>query len=188
MTLSHFHGLWLPLGKGMLIHSIYLPGCKVISTKSRCPCVIEFEVIGKNNQSKQNTQYSHFDLPFTPLSNQSSFLHWISQYLPFHHLFQYEEKISPKHDDSYLIVSSTPHTSSLSHYKVIIKTRDTIRQEEMISHVLHEVFISVFFSIDTFYSKKWKNTDYSSLLWCCCFLRSWRNHWVSFWLFIFSWY
>ena len=39
MTLSHFHGLWLPLGKGMLIHSIYLPGCKVISTKSRCPCV-----------------------------------------------------------------------------------------------------------------------------------------------------
>ena len=150
--------------------------------------VIEFEVIGKNNQSKQNTQYSHFDLPFTPLSNQSSFLHWISQYLPFHHLFQYEEKISPKHDDSYLIVSSTPHTSSLSHYKVIIKTRDTIRQEEMISHVLHEVFISVFFSIDTFYSKKWKNTDYSSLLWCCCFLRSWRNYWISFWLFIFSWY
>ena len=156
MTLSHFHGLWLPLGKGMLIHSIYLPGCKVISTKSRCPCVIEFEVIGKNDQSKQNTQPSHFNESFIPLSNQPSFLHWISQYLPFQHSLRDEEKttVSSKHDDSYLIVSSTPHTTSLSHYKVIIKTRDTIRQEEMISHVLHEVFFGSFFLIDTYHSKK----------------------------------
>lgn len=157
MTLSQFNGIWLPLDRGMLIHSIHESECRVISTKSRCPCVIEFEVSYRRPFHNTLTKHQKNVVHISPMSSKPSFFQWLWSFplsLRNPHFSGSldnesfpQQNIEPiKNDDSIIVVTSDrlfPKETNNSFYKVIIKTRDTIRQEEMASHLINEVILYV---------------------------------------------
>lgn len=155
MTLSQFNGIWLPLNGGMLIHSIHESECRVISTKSRCPCVIEFEVSSRQTYHHTTMKHQKNTVHLSPMSSKPSFFQWLWS-LPLslrntpssvsldNESFSQQKIESISNDDSIIVVTSDklfPKETNHSLYKIIIKTRDTIRQEEMASHLINEVFL-----------------------------------------------
>ena len=152
MTLSQFNGMWLPLGSGMIIHSIHVAECRVISTKSRCPCVLEFVVSSRLPTYQSVYQPKRNPVTLSPILTKPSFFQWICSFLPFSSPSLSTkgfdiEPFSPVHEESVVVVSSNQSFLHHSHYKVIIKTRDTIRQEEMASHLINEVNYIVIINI-----------------------------------------
>ena len=132
MTLSQFNGMWLPLGKGMMVHSILIDECRVISTKSRCPCVIKFAVSSRIHSCSSTNVISN-QVSLSPALPTPTCSQWISSFLPSAWLSPLPQKSAD--------IEPFPPTDETSHsfYKVIIKTREFIRQEEMASHLINEV-------------------------------------------------
>lgn len=141
MTLSQFNGMWLPLGKGMIVHSIHVTECKVISTKSRCPCVLEFVVSSRLPSRPSSIQPKRSQVSISPILTKPSFFQWICSFLPFYSAPPLSTKSYDMEPFSPVTEESVGNQSFFHHslYKVIIKTRDTIRQEEMASHLINEV-------------------------------------------------
>ena len=182
MTLSQLQGIWLPFGRGVLIHSINVGKGRVISTKSRCPCVVDFAVVSQTNQSSQIHQSTTLDLisEFNKLATskkeitdqndgEQSIFQKAWKYLSSF-LFgeeaegQQKQKVEIKTETETetetetLILVQPPSINQLkkevgqelaktpccSTYQLIIKTRDSIRQEEMASHIINEVNVDCF--------------------------------------------
>lgn len=139
MTLEPMGGLWLPLGAGMLITQIHADSCKAFSTKSRCPCLMEFEVKGAKHSAAlyKRVKRKHF-LDAPSVLPQPSFWAWLCSWFclapqpsvdvePFPSL--------PEAADSVIVVEKP----RANRFRVMVKTHEAMRQEEMAAHLIDEV-------------------------------------------------
>lgn len=144
MTLSQCHGIWLPLHHGFLITRIVTEDSKVLSTKARCPCVFQFDVIGSGRKTRIKKEKTVLDVFHPPYSNSKlTFFSWICSF------FRLAEKTpsldidlfpsKAETEDSVIVVSENQDTFPFEKYRVIVKTRDTMRQEEMAAHIIAEI-------------------------------------------------
>lgn len=81
MTLSQCHGIWLPLHHGLLIKKIVIDDSKVLSTKARCPCVFQFDVIGNGRKTRIKKEKTVLDVLQPPNTNSKlTFFSWICSF------------------------------------------------------------------------------------------------------------
>lgn len=81
MTLSQCHGIWLPLHHGLLITKIVTEDSKVLSTKARCPCVFQFDVIGSGRKARVKKEKTVLDVFHPPYTNAKlTFFSWICSF------------------------------------------------------------------------------------------------------------
>ena len=81
MTLSQCHGIWLPLHHGLLITKIVTEDSKVLSTKARCPCVFQFDVIGSGRKAQVKKEKTVLDVFHPPYTNAKlTFFSWICSF------------------------------------------------------------------------------------------------------------
>lgn len=81
MTLSQCNGIWLPLHHGLLIKKIVTEDSKVLSTKARCPCVFQFDVIGSGRKSRTKKEKTVLDVFHPPYANSKlTFFSWICSF------------------------------------------------------------------------------------------------------------
>ena len=145
MTLAQCMGIWLPLHHGVFIKGISTKNSKVLSTKARCPCIFQFEVTGaetKANKESNKAILESIELP--PVSAKPSFFSWISSFFvkqePRRSIDIEPFPTCAKKEDSVIVVAdSTYAPPPCDSCRVIVKTRDTMRQEEMAAHIIAEI-------------------------------------------------
>lgn len=126
----------MPVGCGMMVTGICEEGCRVFSTKSRCPCLMDFRVRGSRQSrslyKRVKTKQSIDDASFLP---RSSFWEWIRGWfcLPV----QNSVDIEPFPHPACSILSEEKMPPD--QYRVLIKTNEAMKQEEMASHLIDEV-------------------------------------------------
>ena len=161
MALESMNGLWLPLGAGMMISQLHADRCKVFSTKSRCPCLMEFEAKGARHTAvlyKRVKRKPFLDAP-SHLS-QPSFWAWLCSWFclgpqpsvdvePFPSRCVATEAVIDTVVDTVNMVNmvntvNTVNTvnrikSQASAFRVMVKTHEAMYQEEMAAHLIDEV-------------------------------------------------
>lgn len=137
------------------IKRILTSNCRVISTKSRCPCVFDFE-IDSDEQSPA--------LPILPeddsdpvVASQSSMWSWITDFLKLprnpEEGMSFDQSPFPHSEEESVIYVYGEHQEAIpiphsmkpvgNHMRVLIKTNDFMRQEEMASVLIAEVMVSL---------------------------------------------
>ncbi|KAK8816635.1 hypothetical protein WA538_002496, partial [Blastocystis sp. DL] len=119
-------GVSFPIHPTTIIKRIIPSSSFVLSTKSRCPCVVDLELQGTFQQS--------------PTSSES-WIDWLEE--DRSDGGSSSGSISPSTDtiDSINTNNSTNTIDSINttHHRIIIKTNDFMRQEEMASNLIHEI-------------------------------------------------
>ncbi len=142
------------------IKRILTSNCRVISTKSRCPCVFDFEIESDNEESPALPILPEED-PDPVVASQSSMWSWITDFLKLprnpEEVTSFDQSPFPhSEEDSVIYVCGkqeetirTPLSMKpvAKHLRVLIKTNDFMRQEEMASVLIAEVIICVGYDI-----------------------------------------